>query len=373
MRRTESGFALPLTVFLIAIVTLMLTTAFTRVTSDRRVGDASGANVAAMSVAKAALQQYLGTRTIRPPDGDSLRINITGGYADVIAKVIRKPVDTLANWMFVVRAVGHVIDPTQGADPQAVRTIAQFAQWQTGRITVRAAFTAANRLNGPIGGDGQFNGDESAAVPLPACGTPAPDVYAIMTGSGTTGSGTVQPLNPGGSYSTTGLGAAPHTTSPWSKRATADSTNVDWDALMKGAFTPDYTSAITVRVHASDFASQVITSDSARLHDPSGGVTTTGTGLLIASGDLYLTGESIQWNGIILVGGRLHPNASQQLIDGIVITGLKEQLGIFVDPGYLGGGNFDVDYNSCHLTTTLAKLTGFAPITNGWIDNWATY
>lgn len=360
MRRPESGFALPLTVFLIAIITLLLTTAFTRVTSDRRIGDASGANVAAMSIAKAALHQYLGTRTTRPADGDSVRINVTGGYGDVIAQVLRKPVDTLANWMFVVRAVGHVINPTQGADPQAVRTIAQFAQWQTGRMDVLAAYTAANRLNAPTGGTGQFNGAD-------ACG--GASVWAIMVGSGGPG----PPALSDPPYSTSGLGFAPHVVAPASKKTVADSTRIDWLALTAGGFTPDYTSAINVRTHPSDYASQIITSDSARLNDPSGGGTTTGTGLLITTGNLYVTGDLIQWNGIVLIGGRLVASANDQRFDGFVVSGLKEQLGTAVSNGDLGAGYLDIDYDSCIANTTLAKLTGFAPITNGWIDNWATY
>src|SRR5262245_5289666 len=122
------GFALPMTLFLISIVTLMLTAAFAKVQSDRRVSESSGANVTALALAKAGLQQYMGTRPFnspgsaaspwRPPGGDSIRISLTGGYADVIARVVHKPADTLANWLYVIRSVGHVIEPTQGQDPQ---------------------------------------------------------------------------------------------------------------------------------------------------------------------------------------------------------------------------------------------------------------
>jgi hypothetical protein len=371
MRRAarREGFALPLTLFLISILTLMLTAAFAKVQSDRRVAESSGANVNALAVAKAGLQQYMGTRPFntpgsptspwRPPDGDSSRITLTGGYADVIAKVMRRPADTLANWLYVIRSVGHVIDPVQGADPQAVRTIAQFAQWQTGRMDILAAFTAANKLDHPDG-TGEFNGADQCGV--------APDVYAIRVPGG---AGVINP--PQSDYATSGLGSSPNVLGTGTKKETADGTNVDWKAVSQGAFTADFSSPINVRVADYNYPSQIITSDSARLHDPSGGGVTVGTGLLIVTGDLYVTGEEVQWYGIVLVGGEIYFKAGTQLFDGIVITGLKEQLSVATSVGALGTGYVDVDYNSCLVKTTLQNLTGFAPVSNGWVDNWAVY
>jgi len=41
--------------------------------------------------------------------------------------------------------------------------------------------------------------------------------------------------------------------------------------------------------------------------------------------------------------------------------------------GDIGDYPVVVQYNSCRIRDALAKLTGFAPIPNGWVDNWATY
>ena len=165
--RPDAGFALPFAVFLITVLTLMLTAAFAKVEGDRRFADTSGATVSALAIARSGLQSYLGARVTRPPGGDSLRINVTGGYADVVAYVVRQPADTLANWLFIVRSTGRVIEPTLGADPQAVRTIAQYAQWQTGRIDIRGAFTAANGLKKKAGGTIDIRGADQSA-----CGAP---------------------------------------------------------------------------------------------------------------------------------------------------------------------------------------------------------
>ena len=305
----------------------------------------------------------MGTTATRPADGDSVRINVTGGYGDVIARVIRRPADTLSNWIYIVRGVGHVIDPAQGADPQAVRTIAQFAQWQTGRIDALAVFTAANKLTNATA-TGQLNGAGDDGLGDP-CGLPS--IYAVRVP-------TASPPSIGAGYATSGLGAAPHVrASGATSKSVADSTNIDWNALTTGGFSPDYTSAVNVRINASDYASQFITSDSARLNDPAGGGFTTGTGLLIAKDDLYVTGEQVQWNGIVLVGNKIFFQATDQRFDGIIISGLKAQLGATVAAGSFGTNYVDVDYDSCKLNQSLAKLTGFAPIINGWVDNWATY
>jgi hypothetical protein len=174
-------------------------------------------------------------------------------------------------------------------------------------------------------------------------------------------------------YDATGLGSDPHVRGAGTKKETADSTNLDWKALSQGGFIADYTAPIDVRVGDYSYGSQIITSDSARLHDPVGGSTTVGTGLLIVTGDLWVTGEEVQWNGIVLVGGEIYFKATTQLFDGIVVSGLKEQLSIATSVGDLGPGYVDVDYNSCLVKQTLQNFTGFAPIPNGWVDNWAVY
>ncbi|MBI2614712.1 MAG: hypothetical protein HYW52_03325, partial [Gemmatimonadetes bacterium] len=166
-RRSDAGFALPLVVFLIGVMTLMLTAGFARVAGDRRLAHSSGDAVSALAIAKSGLHSYLSTQATRPPDGDAQRINVTGGFADVVAYAVRKPSDTLANWLFIVRSTGRVIEPTLGADPQAVRTIAQYTQWQTGRMDIRGAFTAANGLKKKSGGTIDIRGADQSA-----CGAP---------------------------------------------------------------------------------------------------------------------------------------------------------------------------------------------------------
>jgi hypothetical protein len=358
-----------MTLFLISILTLMLTAAFAKVQSDRRVAESSGANVTALAIAKAGLQQYMGTRPFnspgsvatpwRPPGGDSIRITLAGGYADVIARVVRKPADTLANWLYVIRSVGHVIEPTQGADPQAVRTIAQFAQWQTGRIDVTAAYLAANSIN-------TVNGNGSYVVTVSG---------EDMNGSAPTVAADSAPFGSAGLPNTSNNGAS----TDWDTRPVvgppnpnringspllvAQKTNIDWYAILSGAFTPDYTTIQTSGADQWNYTSQMVTGNAT--------LNGTGSGLLIVTGDLSW-GTNSAWYGIILVGGRIVFN-DNNAVYGALFSGLNQALGTSVVRTDLGSHTVSIMYNSAYVGLALARLTGFAPIPNGWVDNWAMY
>ena len=112
------GFALPLTIFVVTCVTMMLAALTFRVQTDWGTARSSSDEVDALALAQSGLQTYLGSAAVRPSDGDSVRLNLHGGYADLVAHVVRKPIDTLANWMYIVRSTGRLIKPTQGAAPQ---------------------------------------------------------------------------------------------------------------------------------------------------------------------------------------------------------------------------------------------------------------
>ena len=345
----REGFALPFTLFLIAILTVLLTAAFAKVQADRRVADASGATVSALATAKSGLHNYLGSKTSRPADGDSVRVNVTGGYADVVARVARKPVDTLANWLYIVRSTGHIIDPTQGKDPQAVRTIAQFAQWQTGSMMVRAAYTSVDGINSPSSTDSVvIDGND-------ACGVDTAR-YGLQ------GKNNSIPTLPAKTV-VTGKGASPSELEAWNQLALIDSTRIDWNALVNGGFSADHTS---YQAGSSAYSSQLITGTNQTITDLNG------TGLLIVQRNLTLQGTAATWKGIIIVGGKLTFDMTPGdwvTVNGAVISGLNT--GNYTTD--FNSGNARILYNSCEVGNTMAKLTGFAPITNGWVDNWAAY
>jgi hypothetical protein len=315
------------------------------------------------SLARSGLEQYLATtnvdvcsRALRPRDGDSVRINLTGGYAQVVARVARRPLgDTLTPWTYAVRSTGQMIDPSMGAGPRAVRTVAEYANWSSGWIDPLAAFVAANGLvRSPSWGNGEMRGADQnsrtscrAAVPRLMVSGSVPSLYDYNQDG----------LSPVGSGCTT----------QDCKTALANATNIDWAATINGGLVPDYDS---VRTWDPSYPVMLVRGN-ATLGSP--GDWTYGWGLLIVTGDLTTLGDVTQWYGVVLVGGRISFNANEQYFDGMVISGLNAQLGLSVSAGTIGGNYIDIDYDSYYWRRALLPLAGFGPIANTSIDNWAAY
>ena len=74
----EDGIALPTTILVVTLVTIMISALFVRTQVDRRIGESGGHSVDALALAQGGLESYMGTlsfdacdRPIRPADGDS--------------------------------------------------------------------------------------------------------------------------------------------------------------------------------------------------------------------------------------------------------------------------------------------------------------
>ncbi|UCG86994.1 MAG: hypothetical protein JSW71_00125 [Gemmatimonadota bacterium] len=348
MHGNERGSALPLTILLVTVITLMLTSAFVRAQVDRRMAESSGATVDALAVASSGLHRYMAfydSTQVRPVDGDSLRVNVPGGYADVVARLVQVPVDSFQPHMYIVRSRGTVIDPTQGQEPQAVRTVAQFARWLQGGIRAVAALTSINRMYyaSQVDTDVIIDGFDGCTA-------------GAITGFRAAGDSDV----PGTPTGTPGWKRQDH----WS--VVAEETGIDWDAIENGDLKADYTSIVN---GDTTFATYIIDGSEVVLTD------ITGTGLLIILNKLDTMGARFEWDGVILVGDDIDPTADTTIVRGLVVTGLDEIIG---QP--TAGSEFDkIDkniylyYNSCNVARALARFRGFDPIRNAWVDNWATY
>jgi hypothetical protein len=230
MNRAENrrGFALPAVILLVALLTLLLTSGLTRVRTDRQIAHASEETAGALTLAEGGLETYLGTTTTAPADGDSARINLVGGYANVTAHLVRRPADSLLRRLYVIRATGVAINPLEGATPQAVRTVARFAEWQIGYIARRAALTAANGLRQRPGAPSYLRiyGQDGA------CGT-EPTIPGARTTTFITDSGPPLPDFQGAPpLREQGAGAG---------ATIASQTEIDWAATIGGGIVPDYT------------------------------------------------------------------------------------------------------------------------------------
>ncbi len=347
MRRwqTEKGFALPITIFLVALLTVMLAAAFTRASVDRRLADSSQATVHALELAQSGLQGFFGdTFTVAPTSGDSIRYNLAGGYAWVTPTLIRNPADSNLNRTYIVRSTGYLIEPTLGATPQAQRTVAQYAEWQEGELdTLIAGLLTLNgiRLDDP--------GSWAYITGTDACST-APAVAGLRT--------------PAGSLTGTrgSVGGTPPLDESGVASVIADSTKLNWPKLRSGNWNPDYTS---FQPADASYPTQYINGDFTLTNSY-------GTGLLVVTGRFSTAGAWAQWNGIVLVGKDLHLDADFNYLFGTVVTGLDVQLGL--SPVKTRNEKTSYIYHcSTYINNALAQFHGFVPITKAWVDNWATY
>ena len=357
--RDQCGFALPLTILVITVMTMLIASANVRARADRIIAESNGSTVGAFAVAQSGLHRYFAyydSLKVRPVDGDSLRINVPSGYADVVAHKVQSPSDTMQYEVYVVRSTGFLIEPIRGSDPAAQRTVAQFAQWHSAAIRtsggVIGAFTAANGLDVDLLGGVYVNGFDydsclpaAAAVPgilATAASTADPAEFDLLTGSP--------------AMSKTGGGSS-----------VASNTGIDWPSIANGQFVAEYDA---FQPGDLSYPTMLISGDLS-INDGFG------TGLLMVTGDLTLTGSVFNFKGVLLVGGTLRDNTSfSTQVLGVVVTGLNEQLGNSPPVGQLGGVDAKltyVRYASCEIRKALNAFVGFEPISNAWIDNWAMY
>lgn len=339
--RRKDGIALPLTIFAVAIITLMLSTVLVRVRTDLGLAVSSSDVTECLVIAQNGLRTYLASATDRPADGDSIRINLQGGYAMVVAHVVQRPTDTLDNWRFVIRSTGYLIKPAEGSDPRAIRTVAQFADWQHGAIYTSAALTAINGVDFSsstqivIDGGDECSSDQITGLRAPASSETPDSTYGSP------------PAKIQGAW--------------WD---VANETRVNWPAIVSGEFEADYETAIFDDTTYSSYLLQ----GNVYLEN------VTGTGLLIVTGELDTEGFYFVWDGIVLVGGEFDPDADSTVIRGMLVSGLNKTLGQSVTPNefWEPADKVFLSYGSCDIDQTLDEMRGFIPMENTWMDNWAT-
>src|SRR6059058_696574 len=220
------GFAIPMAVLVIAVLTIMVAGGFSLVSAERRSVADQKSQISAFRIAEQGLELYLVRRdsllsgtpnyTRVPGAKDSVRINMTGGYADVSLTRLRPPKGSQSG-LYVVRSKGVETVGAYAGTPQGVRTVAQYVLWEPAPMQVLAGWTALSGLQ-KNGGAGTLGGAD-------ACG----DSAAVA--------GVVVPVNPGYTGSTAAASGSPAIDS-----VGADSVHIDWNGIINGnVITPTIT------------------------------------------------------------------------------------------------------------------------------------
>jgi hypothetical protein len=346
------GFALPIAILVIAVLTIMIAGGFSIVSAERRSVADQKSQISAFRIAEQGLELYLVRRdsllagkpgyTHVPGQKDSVRIYMTGGYADVSLTRMR-PVQGSQAGLYVVRSKGTETVGAYAGTPQGVRTVAQYALWEPAPMQVLAGWMALSGL--------QKNGNAGTLGGVDLCG----DSAALA--------GVTVPVNPGYSGKTTAASGAPPIDS-----ISPDSVHIDWDGIVHyNSITPTITmpGGIWPTAAFADTSYYPIIRVNGDFSLPS-----SGRGMLIVTGNLTLNG-SVGWNGVLLVGGDITSNGNNG-IQGATVSGLNVKLGTYV-PVSTANGTKQYNYNSCEVAKATTTMGALVTLRNTWVDNWVEY
>jgi hypothetical protein len=365
--RARRGFALPLALFFIGIMTVTLTASFMMTSGERRQNDGQAAQQRAYNNAAIGLETYLGARgtelglTGIPADNEPEQVfAINGNPLDSAYVMIRKlraesgTVNTpgYVPALYAVRSRGVYNGGRLPGVGAAVRSVGILAAYSRGDLQVMAGWTSLTGLR-KNGASGLLSGADRCGVQDTLAGVAVP--------------------NGGLDFNSPAMGSL-QGDPPYRLLGTyeeaADSVNIDWDGIKNhSAIQADYLNQWP--------PTTILENDFTIIHfenPPHASVLLrTGKGLLIVEGNLDVGGSTV-WDGVILVGGNITSNGNNTVY-GAVITGLDNQLGedvINEDPANANGTKI-YQYDSCNVANAVSALGALRPIRNTYIDNWRSF
>ena len=352
------GFAIPIAILVIAVLTIMIAGGFSLVSAERRSVADQKSQISAFRIAEQGLELFLVRRdslmagspnyTRVPGAKDSVRIAMTGGYADVSLTRLRPPKGSQSG-LYVVRSKGVETVGSYAGTPQGVRTVAQYVLWEPAPMQVLAGWTALSGIQ-KNGGAGTLGGidvcHDSAAV-----------------------AGVAVPVNPGYTGKTVAVGDPPVDT------IAPDSVAIDWNAIVNlNSITPTITipggSWPTAALEAAYADSNSTYYPIIRINLPDYTLPSSGKGMIIATGHLTINGSS-GWKGVLLVGNDIISNGNNS-VEGATVSGLNIKLGTYV-PSSTANGTKEYNYDSCEVAKATTTMGALVTLRNTWVDNWVEY
>ena len=352
------GFAIPVAILVIMVLTIMVAGGFSLVSAERRSVADQKSQISAFRIAEQGLEIFLVRRdslmknlpgyTKVPGEKDSVRIPMTGGYADVSLTRIR-PVKGSQSGLYVVRSKGVETTGAYAGTPQGVRTVAQYVLWEPAPMQVLAGWTALSGL--------QKNGGAGTLGGIDVCG----DSSAVA--------GVAVPYNPGYTGKTVAVGNPPVDS------IVDGEVDIDWNGIINGnsieaTITIPGQSWPTALLEAAYDDSTSTYYPIIRINSPDFSLPSSGKGMIIAAGHITFNG-STGWKGVVLVGGDITSNGNNS-VQGATVSGLNELLGTYV-PSSTANGTKQYHYNSCEVAKSTTTMGALVTLRNTWVDNWVEY
>jgi Tfp pilus assembly protein PilX len=410
--RTREGFALPLAIMVLALLSMGLVAGFAMSTSEQAATASQRAQARAYSYAQMGLESFLTQRkefvagcTPNPAKGynrdqaaacgfcpQCWKANATvGGVNNVNANLDTLPIvaesvtvkfgagrafiRAVPVWVSVPTGRGTYYVTSTGTDTTdivatglgnsrtASRTVGVYVTWSKSTMNVLGALVS---FSGIIkNGTGDISGIDQCGADTNVAGINVPANESVN-------------LN-GNSFTPTGN--PPYDTL---KTFTQDSANskLDWAGVKSGSSIPadiNITSTGSSFPDAGDFAADTnywpiihVFNNSASWNS-NWTLPNQGRGILIVDGDATINGSN-QWDGVVLVGGQLVSNGNN-VTSGTVMAGLNRLIGasaLAVDDASLNGTKSYM-YNSCSVKKATSSMARYTLVPNTWMDNVAQY
>lgn len=370
--RSRRGFALPMAIFVIAILTVTVAASFLAAGTERRIVDSQEAQARAYNVAQAGLERYLADRSTLP----GLGFNGEPTAAELSTSAQDRPwpvavgTSTATVRIFKVRASSGTPGTaayipamyavqSEGTDAtgrltgtgSARRTVGQLVQYVQGNLGVLAGWTSLSGLR-KAGSSGTLSGTDN-------CGQAAAVAGIAVPNGGFSGNDAAISGNPAINY----LGTQAETNAK---------VKINWPAIKsQNAIPADFvdTWPTSAQYDVATFWPVIHWTGDRTIDLPK--IHANQRGMLIVDGDLTI-GGSVTWDGIILVGGNITSNGNNTVY-GAVVTGLDEKLGEDVVSSDAGNGTKIYQYDSCNVTQATAAMGTLRPMVNTWTDNWKSY
>jgi hypothetical protein len=367
--RNRRGFALPMTIMVIVVLTAALTSAFVATASETTTNVALRGQSRAFMVAQMGLERFLEAPdalalcpkcdTLRTtPSVDMFNKEIDGDSVYITVTRIRHQSGPTTPAVYFIQARGvdkHSKLSGRLAAVDAERSLGLYAQWNTNTMQVLSAWTSLTGLR-KQGTAGLLSG-------IDECGQ-APTIAGTTVGKGDmhySGQPTWVEGNP--AIDTTRTAAE-----------LAAEMKIDWPAIIYGdAMTPDITVPPQPFPCLDWFEADTSRWPIIRITSPNYSLPNKGRGILIVEGNFTISGSDM-WDGIIMVGGKLTSNGNNT-VAGATISGLNVLL-----PGNpqastsefddaTAGGQKTYVYSSCKVARATKALQSYRVLANTWADN----
>ncbi len=192
--RNRSGFALPITLLILAFLTVGVATSFARVQSELHAEQSLDVRTDAFLMAQTGLERFAVERTSMgftsnpPAQVESVRVMLAGGWADVVARRVR-PKNGAVPAVYLLKSKGTRVTGSMPWMPRAEHVVAQYAVFREGSMNVLSAWTSLSGLH-KNGSSGTIDGTNACGVMPPVAGVAVPDVPAYtQSGGGTVPTG----------------------------------------------------------------------------------------------------------------------------------------------------------------------------------------